>query len=141
MSTEYVQNPNDIVEIGQKVKVRVAEIDDQGRINLSMLFGADAQAKERAPERGGGGFEPRRAPMGRPDTRRVVRGFEDNRSGERPPTGGRFERRPSPATTTGPSEHPLAQQFRRERRASASSDWRTKTGSRPGYNKDRKPRY
>lgn len=42
MSTDYVQNPNDVVQIGQKVKVRVAEIDDQGRINLSMLFGEDA---------------------------------------------------------------------------------------------------
>ncbi len=42
MSTEFVNDPNDVVKIGQKVKVRVAEIDDQGRINLSMLFGEDA---------------------------------------------------------------------------------------------------
>jgi len=42
MSTGYVQNPNDVLRIGQKVKVRVSEIDDQGRINLSMLFGEDA---------------------------------------------------------------------------------------------------
>ncbi|OGH02994.1 MAG: polyribonucleotide nucleotidyltransferase [Candidatus Levybacteria bacterium RIFCSPHIGHO2_01_FULL_37_17] len=48
MSTEFVNNPSDVVEIGQKVKVRVAEIDEQGRINLSMLFGADAE-KEREP--------------------------------------------------------------------------------------------
>ena len=37
--TEFVKNPNDVVKIGQKVKVRVIEVDEQGRINLSMLFG------------------------------------------------------------------------------------------------------
>jgi polyribonucleotide nucleotidyltransferase len=48
MSTTYVNNPNDVVKIGQKVHVRVMEIDDQHRINLSMLFGEDAK---RAPQR------------------------------------------------------------------------------------------
>lgn len=43
MSTNYVQDPSDVVAIGQKVKVRVIEIDDQHRINLSMLFGDDAK--------------------------------------------------------------------------------------------------
>lgn len=38
MSNGFVRNPNDVVSIGQKVKVRVIEIDEQGRINLSMLF-------------------------------------------------------------------------------------------------------
>lgn len=42
MSAEYVGNPEDVVKIGQKVHVRVAEIDDMHRINLSMLFGDDA---------------------------------------------------------------------------------------------------
>lgn len=45
MSTEFVKNPTDVVQIGQKVKVRVMEIDEQGRINLSMLFGEDANKK------------------------------------------------------------------------------------------------
>ncbi len=48
MSTGYVGNPNDVVKIGQKVKVRVAEVDEQHRINLSMLFGEDAK---KAPQR------------------------------------------------------------------------------------------
>ncbi len=39
MKEGFVQNPNDIVQIGQKVKVKVIEIDEQGRTNLSMLFG------------------------------------------------------------------------------------------------------
>ncbi|MBU1326962.1 polyribonucleotide nucleotidyltransferase [Patescibacteria group bacterium] len=43
MSSDYVSNPNDVVSIGQKVKVRVLEIDDQHRVNLSMLFGEDAK--------------------------------------------------------------------------------------------------
>ncbi len=50
MSAEYVKNPADIVAIGDHVKVRVAEIDDQGRINLSMLFGEDAKNKQSSRE-------------------------------------------------------------------------------------------
>ena len=111
MSTEFVKDPNDVVKIGQKVKVRVVEIDDQGRVNLSMLFGADAEK------------EKERSSAPRPVT---VEGRPD------------FQRRPI-------SEHPLTQQFRRERRVPSSSSWREKTGStrpaRPGFSKDRKPRY
>lgn len=43
MSTGFVNSPNDVVALGQKVKVRVMEIDDQKRVNLSMLFGQDAK--------------------------------------------------------------------------------------------------
>ncbi len=43
MAVGFVSNPEEVVKIGQRVKVRVAEIDDQGRINLSMLFGEDAK--------------------------------------------------------------------------------------------------
>lgn len=43
MAVEFVRDPNDIVKVGQKVKVRVMEIDDQKRVNLSMLFGEDAK--------------------------------------------------------------------------------------------------
>jgi polyribonucleotide nucleotidyltransferase len=63
MSTEYVNSPEDFVKIGQKVKVRVMEIDDQHRINLSMLFGEDAEKAPsggREPSHGGprrGGFD------------------------------------------------------------------------------------
>lgn len=39
MAQGYVANPADIVKVGQKVKVKVNEIDDMGRINLTMLFG------------------------------------------------------------------------------------------------------
>ena len=51
MSTEFVSDPTTIVQIGQKVKVRVSEIDSQGRLNLSMLFGEDAKARPDRPPR------------------------------------------------------------------------------------------
>ena len=117
MSAEFVKDPNDVVKIGQKVKVRVAEIDDQGRINLSMLFGEDAEKPDR----------PRGAAERRPG------GFQN-----------RGERDFSPRPPRPQSEHPLAQQFRRERSSVSSSDWRKKPGirpaARPGF-KDRKPHY
>lgn len=49
MSTEYVSNPSDVVKIGQAVKVRVKEIDEQGRTNLSMVFGEKQRPQERRP--------------------------------------------------------------------------------------------
>ena len=49
MSTEYVKDPHDVVEVGQKVKVNVKEVDEMGRINLSMIFG---ERPERPPEGG-----------------------------------------------------------------------------------------
>ena len=59
MSTEYVGRPEDVVQIGKKVKVRVMEIDEQRRVNLSMLFGQDAK-KAPPSERRGGDRGPRR---------------------------------------------------------------------------------
>ena len=58
MSTEFVSDPNKIVSLGQQVKVRVSEIDEQHRINLSMLFGEDAN---KAPRRNNNteGFRPK----------------------------------------------------------------------------------
>ena len=61
MSTEYVSDPTQIVSVGQQVKVRVAEIDDQKRLNLSMLFGEDANkpVERRQPRSFGGGNDRR----------------------------------------------------------------------------------
>lgn len=53
MSPEYVADPNDVVKLDQEVKVRVKEIDEHGRINLSMLFGEDAEKKKEGGDRGG----------------------------------------------------------------------------------------
>src|SRR3990167_3204406 len=38
MSESYVKNPNDILAVGQKVEVRVKEVDEMGRLNLSMML-------------------------------------------------------------------------------------------------------
>lgn len=99
MSTGFVKNPTDIVQIGQKVKVRVAEIDEQGRTNLSMLFGEDAQKRNVAS-----------SPV-------LVR------------TATPASLAPRPV-----SDHPLSQQFRRERSAAAGSARSSRFGGprRPG---------
>lgn len=94
MAQGFVKDPNDVVSIGQKVKVKVVEIDEQGRINLSMNM-------EEKPGEGGGPRE---------------RSLRPERS-ERP----RFERRSEGYAPQRPyesgerSEHPLSRQFRRER--------------------------
>lgn len=60
MAPGYVADPATIVKLGDKVKVRVVEIDDQKRINLSMLFGEDAKKPlERRPPRPFGGGDRR----------------------------------------------------------------------------------
>jgi polyribonucleotide nucleotidyltransferase len=38
LSNQFVQNPEDVVQVDQKVKVKVVEIDKMGRINLTMVF-------------------------------------------------------------------------------------------------------
>jgi polyribonucleotide nucleotidyltransferase len=70
MSTGFVNTPSEVVSLGQKVKVRVMEIDDQGRVNLSMLFGEDAK-KSVAPRepRGERGFDRPRRSFGGPRRR------------------------------------------------------------------------
>ena len=49
MSKDFVKDPDEVVKIGDKVQVRVKEIDDLGRINLSMILdpAEDNEKKER----------------------------------------------------------------------------------------------
>lgn len=49
MSTQFVKDPSEVVQIGQKVEVRVVEIDDLKRINLSML----PEGQDKPPAKGG----------------------------------------------------------------------------------------
>ncbi|MBI2613816.1 MAG: polyribonucleotide nucleotidyltransferase [Candidatus Levybacteria bacterium] len=129
MKEGFVRNPTDVVQIGQKVKVKVVEIDEQGRTNLSMLFGAQgAEGGDRAR----------------------LRSESEDRRGTwnvlSQPTG---EQGPVPTT---PSEHPLSRQFRRERFSQGPTrtggNWRDRRtpggaalGSRPGGSRFRKPHY
>ena len=56
MSVEYVDNINSQVSLGDKIKVRVNEIDDQGRIGLTTLTPEqEKQKKEAAHSSHGGG--------------------------------------------------------------------------------------
>ena len=48
MAREFVKDPNDVVKLGDKVKVKVKEIDSLGRINLTMLLDGD-KAPRREP--------------------------------------------------------------------------------------------
>lgn len=53
---EFVQDANDVVKIGDKIKVRVVKIDEMGRINLSMnMDPAKDKPREERPRGGGGG--------------------------------------------------------------------------------------
>jgi polyribonucleotide nucleotidyltransferase len=76
MANDFVSDPNQIVKVGDKVKVWVTEIDDLGRINLSMLFDQNGQplAKARPPR-------PERPSFGGP---RMGGGFDRNRPPRRP---------------------------------------------------------
>ena len=106
MSTEFVKDPNEIVSIGQKVKVRVVEVDEQHRINLSMLFGEDTGGESRregpGPVRDRG--ERRGGPVMGPRTSVPRRSYD-------------------PQPVRPQSDHPLAMQFRRER----ETEWRAKS--------------
>ena len=75
MASGFVNDPNEIVSLGQAVKVKVIKIDDLGRIDLAMLdeagnpFGPPPGSQAgrpgggggfRGPRRDSGGFRPRR---------------------------------------------------------------------------------
>lgn len=59
MSADYVKDPSEKVAIGDTVDVTVKEIDDQGRLNLSMLTPEDIEKKKENGGSGGGDRGPR----------------------------------------------------------------------------------
>ena len=60
-----VNKVEDVVKIGDTLKVQVSEIDDQGRINLTHKpFAAAATPEQLAAGNSGGGFDRPRRPMG-----------------------------------------------------------------------------
>ena len=46
VSTEYVQNINDYVKQGDKVKVKVVSVDEKGKINLSIKKAMEEEKKK-----------------------------------------------------------------------------------------------
>jgi len=93
MSNNFITNPEEVVKIGDKVKVKVYEIDELGRVNL-VMDGVDPNKQSSAPRPFTprppmtGGFRPR-PPMGRPGfTPRPAGSF----SNPTPYRGGRRDR-------------------------------------------------
>jgi len=83
LAHEYVSKPSDVVKLGDKIKVKVIEIDDQGRINLSKK----ALEKSSGVKRDNG-----RSPGGPPGGSRKPLGYRtpSHRKGgysHRPPSG------------------------------------------------------
>ncbi|MBI2443417.1 MAG: polyribonucleotide nucleotidyltransferase [Candidatus Levybacteria bacterium] len=107
MAEGYVKSPEEVVHIGDKVTVRVVEIDDQGRINLSMKLNPSEDEKGGGrPERRGGG-----------ERGGGFRGGDRGGMRNRPPRrdfGPRNDRGPMGGGLR-PDDHPLTRQFRRER--------------------------
>lgn len=54
MAPGRVEKPEDIVSEGQMVHVRVTDVDAQGKVGLSMLFGQDMKPESEGRPRGGG---------------------------------------------------------------------------------------
>lgn len=84
MSTQFVNNPTDIVNIGDSVTVRVIEIDDQGRINLSMLTPEEEQQMRETRGAGqdrGGHSKPS---FNRSEPHPLTRQFQRENRGSRP---------------------------------------------------------
>lgn len=100
MGRGFVKDPAEVVSVGQKVKVKVMEIDNMGRINLQM-FGEDGSEPQAggppsggAPSGGRGDFERRpRHSFSRPGSRPPSRFHRDDR---RPPMRGNDRRQPVP---------------------------------------------
>lgn len=89
MAPHRVEKPEDIVSEGQVVHVRVTEVDPQGKIGLSMLFGADIKPESEGRPSGGrsyGGGE-RSGGFSR-DRREGSSGGRRDFGGGRPSSGG-----------------------------------------------------
>lgn len=59
MAPGHVNRPEDVVLEGQEVKVRVTDVSPDGKIGLSMLFGANIKPETEGRPTGGGNFRPR----------------------------------------------------------------------------------
>ena len=122
MARGFVKSPEEVVSLGQTVKVRIEERDSQGRINLSMLLDDDGGSRE------GRGDEGPQSGNERPPFERRSHSGAGVRSYGRDSRGGgggsrpRFNRDRDDRSGSGGgggggrSEHPLARQFQRENR-------------------------
>lgn len=106
MADHFVQNPTEVVNIGDKVTVKVVEVDDQGRYNLSMKLNETPGS-----ENGGGDTRERKEGRGRDFG-------GGHRTGPRP-----FNPQAGSLTGAPVQKHPLAMQFEREKRQSRTGGY------------------
>lgn len=128
MAPGHVEAAEDVVQEGQEVKVRVTEVTPEGKIGLSMLFGADIKPESEGKPRGGGGgrgFGGGGGGFSGGGERRPFGNRDDRGSGERRGFGGGGERRPFGARPAGGGG------FDRGGRGGG----RTGGGSRGGFNR------
>jgi polyribonucleotide nucleotidyltransferase len=118
MAEGFVKSPEDVVQLDQVVKVKVIEIDDQGRINLTMKLDEEPGSGSGRRSEGGGRPE-RRGGFGGGDRRPS---FGNRDRGPR-----RDDRRDTRDSAPAGDDHPLSRQFRRER-----SEQRMQS-KKPGY--------
>ena len=128
MAEGFVKSPEEHVHLGDKVTVRVVEIDDQGRINLSMKLDPPSDDKgggrpersggDRGGFRGGGdrgGYRNDRGDRG-PDRGGMMRGRPPRRDFQpRSDYQPRNDNRAPMGSMPRQDDHPLTRQFRRER--------------------------
>jgi polyribonucleotide nucleotidyltransferase len=112
----FVKDPSEIVAVGDTVKVKVEERDQQGRINLTMILDGDSGHSDRPQGPQGGGSQGFDRPQGqgtdsrprsferRPDERRSDNRFASDRPSTDRPNADRPDR----------SDHPLSRQLRRQ---------------------------
>ncbi len=85
MAPGRVEKPEDVVSEGQEVKVRVTDVSPDGKVGLSMLFGADIKPESESRPRSSAGFRPRPSFSDRP---RPSSGGYRSSGGFRPSGGG-----------------------------------------------------
>lgn len=119
MKRGFVKDPSEVVAIGDTVKVKVEERDQQGRINLTMLLDGEGDAHDQPRQPGGdeGEEQPNfnRAQGGGGYNRDDRGSYGGGRSGgSRPSFNRRNDRGGNDRDRAPRSDHPLARQLQRE---------------------------
>ncbi len=121
MKRGFVKDPSEVVAIGDKVRIKIEERDQQGRINLTMLLDGDEPSS-------GGDNEDKQPDSNQPEpgnersfNSRLPRDF--NRRDSSPQRANNFDR-------PDRSEHPLSKQLRRESTESRGGSRGSKFGPR-----------
>jgi len=125
MGEGFIKSPEDVVSLGQVVKVKVQEIDDQGRLNLTMKFGTETPGSD-GQSNPDSESQPQNAPSRPSYSATPAREFRPDSRPPRPAGASAYQPReprrdfnrvetPTASAAGVKSEHPLAQQFRRER--------------------------